>query len=68
LDAFNIFAVARETAQIPAVLLLDEKRSDWKKKAQPNLSEHRVVVPLPVKIGEFRDTLTRLVPPVPVGS
>lgn len=67
LDAFNDFAVALETAQIPAVLLLDEKRSDWKKKAQPNLSDHRVVVPLPVKIGEFRDTLTRLVPPVPVG-
>ncbi len=68
LDAFNHFAVTRETAQIPVVLLLDEKRPDWKKRAQPNLADHRVVVPMPIKLREFRDVLTRLVPPLPAGA
>jgi serine/threonine-protein kinase len=60
LDAFNRFGQNESTQQIPAVLLLGEQHRAWKKKAQ--LGEHRVAVSMPIKLKEFRELLTRLVP------
>jgi serine/threonine protein kinase len=63
-DAFVEFASGEQTGKIPAVLLLNEKHQDWRNRVQPHLAEHRVAVPLPVKLKEVRDVLFRLVPPV----
>ena len=63
-DAFVALASGERTGKIPAVLLLDVKRKDWREKIEPHLAEHRVVVPLPVKLREVRDVLFRLIPPV----
>ncbi len=63
-DAFVEFASGEQTAKLPAVILLDEKQAPWKKQIAPHLADHRVVVPLPVKLREFRDVLFRLLPPV----
>ena len=63
-DAFIEFASGEQTGKIPAVLLLNEKHQDWRKRVQPHLADHRVAVPLPVKLKEVRDVLFRLVPPV----
>ncbi len=51
---------------MPVVVLLDEKHATRKGKVQPHLCDHRVLVPLPVKLKEFRDVLFRLIPPVEV--
>ncbi len=63
-DAFIAIATNEETAKLPAVVLLDEKHAKRMTKVQPHLCDHRVVVPLPVKLKEFRDVLLRVVPPI----
>ena len=62
LNAFNRFADNKHTAEIPAVLLLDERHKDWQ--AQAKLAEHRVLLAMPIKLRQFRDVLNRLVPAV----
>jgi serine/threonine-protein kinase len=58
LEAFNRFADASHTADIPAVLLLGEHHKGWKKKAR--LANHRVMVTMPIKLRQFREVLARL--------
>jgi serine/threonine-protein kinase len=62
LEAFNKFADAEHTAKIPAVLLLGEHHTGWKKQAK--LGGHRVSLSMPIKLRQFRDVLAKLVPPV----
>ncbi|HEY2840783.1 MAG TPA: serine/threonine-protein kinase [Pirellulales bacterium] len=65
-EAFVEIATGEQTAKLPVVVLLDERHKERKGKVQPHLTDHRVLVPLPVKLKEFRDVLFRLVPPVEV--
>jgi serine/threonine-protein kinase len=60
LDAFNRFADGTHTAEIPAVLLLGERHTDWEKHAK--LARHRVVMSMPIKLREFRGVLAKLAP------
>jgi serine/threonine-protein kinase len=60
LEAFNRFAEAEHTADVPAVLLLGEDQKSGKKKAK--LSERRVLVEMPIKLRQFREVLAKLVP------
>jgi eukaryotic-like serine/threonine-protein kinase len=60
LEAFNHFGENKHTSAIPAILLLDEGHKDWKKKAK--LSDHRVVVSMPIKLRHLREVLAKLVP------
>ncbi|HEY1602514.1 MAG TPA: serine/threonine-protein kinase [Pirellulales bacterium] len=63
-DAFVDLASGEQTGKVPTVILLDEKHPEWHARIQPHLADHRVVVPLPVKLKAVRDVLFRLVPPV----
>ncbi|MCG8587142.1 MAG: serine/threonine protein kinase, partial [Pirellulales bacterium] len=58
---FNRFGEQVATANIPAVLLLDEKHAHWKSKADAS-APHRDVVTMPIKIKKFGELLTGLVP------
>lgn len=58
---FNRFGEQVDTANIPAVLLLDEKHAHWKSKADDQ-APHREVVTMPVKIKAFGQLITGLVP------
>lgn len=60
LKAFNTFGENPKTAEIPAVLLLDEKNPTWKEEAEA--ANHRVIVPLPVKLKTLREVVSKLVP------
>ncbi len=60
LDAFNRFGAAEHTAEIPAVLLLGEHHKGWKTKAK--LADRRVLVAMPIKLRQFREVLSKLVP------
>lgn len=66
-EAFNDFATSTETSHIPAVLLLKPEDRHWSRLAQPHLAEHRVVLPMPLKMKQFREVVARLVP-LPAGS
>jgi len=66
IDTFIEVATGEPTSRLPAVVLLDEKYVDRKNRVQSHLCDHRVLVPLPVKLKEFRDVLFRLIPPIPV--
>jgi serine/threonine-protein kinase len=59
LEAFNQFAQGRDTKTIPAVLLLGEEHAQWKSKAK--LAGNHVVLSMPVRMGEFRAQLKRLI-------
>ena len=61
LAAYNQFASTLATSQVPAILLLGEKQKDWR--AQATDDERHVVVAMPVKLGEFRDLISKLLPP-----
>jgi tRNA A-37 threonylcarbamoyl transferase component Bud32/CheY-like chemotaxis protein len=58
LDAFNKFGANEATKKIPAILFVDPKQSDLIKGAK--LSDKRVVVSMPLKVRELRETLTKL--------
>jgi serine/threonine protein kinase len=60
LEAFNRFGEGAHTAQVPAVLLLGEHHTEWKKKAK--LNDHRVAISMPIKLRQVRELLARLVP------
>jgi len=63
-DAFIDLATGEQTSKVPVVVLLDDKHAAWRERIKPHLSDQRVIVPLPIKLREFRDVLFRLVPPV----
>lgn len=58
LEAFNRFATDEHTADIPAVLLADQSQQNMIRQAE--LSEHRVLLSMPLKVLELRSTLRRL--------
>jgi CheY-like chemotaxis protein len=60
LEAFNRFGEDLATQTVPALLLLAEKQKTWK--AQAKLDKHRVVISMPIKMRELRDTLAKLLP------
>lgn len=55
LDAFNRFGQESSLRDIPAVLLLDQNHVHWDEKAQ--LSEHRAVAKMPIKMRDLRGIL-----------
>ncbi|MGB6044609.1 MAG: serine/threonine-protein kinase [Pirellulales bacterium] len=59
-NAYQRFICAGGTSEIPAVLLLGEKHTEWSQRSDG--AEHHVVVPMPITLGEFRELLDRLVP------
>ncbi|MEX2558300.1 MAG: serine/threonine protein kinase, partial [Pirellulales bacterium] len=63
LEAFSEFAANEQTSHIPAVLLLDASHRDWKSKVREHLSEHRVVLTMPIKLKQFLAVVARLLPP-----
>jgi serine/threonine-protein kinase len=58
LAAFNRFAELAHTKHIPAILLIAEKQGAFVNEAR--LNSHRVVAKMPLKMGEFRVVLKRL--------
>jgi serine/threonine-protein kinase len=61
LEAFNRFASHEKTQSVPAVLILGENQTAWKKEAA--LAEHRVALTMPIKLRHLREILGKLVPP-----
>ncbi len=61
LEAYNLFASAPATSQVPAVLILNENHKDWR--AQATHDERHVVLAMPLKLGDFCDLMTKLLPP-----
>jgi len=59
IDAFNKFGAMDKTKQIPAILFLDEKRQDMAGLAQ--VAEHRVLLPMPLKVRQLRAILLKLI-------
>jgi serine/threonine-protein kinase len=60
LAAFNQFGEQPATKDIPAVLLLGKNHQSWKSKAK--LAKHRVLMSMPIKVGQLRETLDKLMP------
>jgi eukaryotic-like serine/threonine-protein kinase len=58
LEAFNKFGSSDATKKIPAILFVDPKQSSLIQGAK--LSDKRVLVSMPLKVRELRETLTKL--------
>jgi serine/threonine-protein kinase len=58
LDAFNKFVADEHTKHIPAILLVDPKQQHIVRGA--NTSDRHVLVPMPLKVRELRETLVFL--------
>ena len=58
LEAFNKFGLQPSSKDVPAILFVDEKQGELVKSAE--LSEHRVLLSMPLKIRELRQTLLKL--------
>jgi len=58
LDGFNRLGEIKATKQVPAVLLLSEKHQEFQSRAK--LADHRVIVTMPIRMGQFREILARL--------
>jgi tRNA A-37 threonylcarbamoyl transferase component Bud32/uncharacterized protein (DUF302 family) len=58
LEAFNKFGLHPSSKDVPAILFVDEKQNDLVKAAA--LAEHRVLLSMPLKVRELRDTLLKL--------
>jgi serine/threonine-protein kinase len=61
--AFNNFASLPYTKNIPAILFIDKKQAGLISTA--NLNEHRVLLSMPLKVKELRETLLKLLAGVP---
>lgn len=59
--AFNALAEDPKTALTPAILLLDDSQSQWKRGVKT--APHRVVLGMPITMKRLRDTLIALIPP-----
>ena len=60
LSAFNQLASEQETQSLAAVLLLRDHQRSWT--AQARTSERRVVLFMPLTMGQLRETLGKLIP------
>jgi serine/threonine-protein kinase len=58
LNAFNAFGEKEDTKHIPAVLLIAEKHPDFTARAAT--SEHRKLLPMPLKVRQLRAILLKL--------
>ncbi len=58
LEAFNRLGTNGTTHQLPAILLLNKRQTEWESNA--SLSDHRIAVTMPVKMRKFRETLDQL--------
>ena len=58
IDAFNRFGDQEPTRKMPAILLIDEHQDELIPMAQ--LGPHRVLLKMPLKVREVRETLKRL--------
>jgi serine/threonine-protein kinase len=61
LASFNRFGEDILTRDVPAILLLGPKHGEWT--ARANTADHRITLNAPIKVGELRETLDRLMPP-----
>lgn len=61
LQAYNQFAATPATSNVPAVLLLGEQQKAWRGEAASD--ERHVVMSMPLKMGEFRELMVKLLPP-----
>jgi len=61
LQAFNTFASLDYTKHIPAILLIDRKQAG--EVVSSNLNEHRIMLTMPLKVRELRETLVKLLTP-----
>lgn len=59
LEAFNSFGTSEQTKYVSAILLVDKKQVPWLKNAVTD--EYHVVVDMPLKFGQFRAALRKLV-------
>lgn len=59
LEAFNEFGSGEDTKEVSAILLVDKKQIPWLKQAKTD--DYRVVATMPLKFGQFRGTLRKLV-------
>jgi CheY-like chemotaxis protein len=66
LAAFNEFGTHESTKDVPAILFADNKQASIIKDAQ--LADHRVLLSMPLRVRELRDTLLKLLRPQPVGQ
>ena len=60
--AFNRLGLDNRGQMFPTILLLDEGQHEWKEGKGANTSKNRVVMFMPLKMKELRETLARLVP------
>jgi serine/threonine protein kinase len=58
LDAFNAFGENEDTRDIPSVLVTAEKHAELA--AQASTAEHRMVLPMPLKVRQLRAMLLKL--------
>jgi serine/threonine-protein kinase len=63
LQAFNTFASLDYTKHIPAILLIDRKQTV--EVVSANLNDHRIMLTMPLKVRELRETLLKLLAPAP---
>lgn len=63
IDAFNRFGAFERTKNIPSILLLAEDQKDWAEKA--NEAPHRAVISLPIRMKEFRSTISKVLKAMP---
>jgi serine/threonine-protein kinase len=63
LQAFNTFASLDYTKHIPAILLIDRKQAG--EVVSANLNDHRIMLTMPLKVRELRETLLKLLTPWP---
>jgi serine/threonine-protein kinase len=61
LEAFNEFGARAHTKDIPAILFVDNRQSDLIRDAQ--LSDHRVILSMPMRVRELREMLLKLLKP-----
>jgi eukaryotic-like serine/threonine-protein kinase len=58
LNGFNELAADDRTSSLPALLLLDEPQKDWKRQAA--LTDHRIVLTMPITMKQLRNALASL--------
>jgi serine/threonine-protein kinase len=58
LESFNEFGEHEATKDIPAILFVDNRQASISESAQ--LADHRVLLSMPLKLRELRDTLLKL--------
>lgn len=58
IEAFNLLADDEKTRKVPAILMLDEHQLNLAPLA--NLAPHRVLLRMPLKVKDIRDTLKAL--------